>query len=62
MKGRVENYNPRFLTLLDECMGNGPSMMELDPHPGPPRSLAIPVPSNNNAQPSLGGTPTGSPR
>ena len=51
-RGRVEQYNPRYLNLLDSCL--------VDSYiPG--RSIPVPM-DTSERRPSLGGTPTNSPK
>ena len=66
LRGRVEQFHPRFLNILDDAMasGNVPNMtgdstLKVNNHLM--SSTSIPMPILTNKQPSLGGTPTGSP-
>ena len=62
MRGRVEQFHPRYLTVLDAAITSfqGPNMGEAHGTKFTPISMSIPIPISNK-QPSLGGTPTGSP-
>lgn len=73
LRGRVENYNPGFVSLLDR-MVNGPGIgMRGEPSRFPPKSpentpgsfpgstynsSPMEIPGGNQRMPSLGGTPT----
>jgi len=63
MRGRVEQFHPRYLTILDEALAScqGPNIGDGFPVSRlnqTSMSNSIPI---TNKQPSLGGTPTGSP-
>ena len=62
MRGRVEQFHPRYLTVLDAAITSfqGPHMKEANGAKLMPVSMSILIPISNK-QPSLGGTPTGSP-
>ena len=62
LRGRVEQYNPRYVSLLD---GNSipftTAAIPARPLVAPPSTLPIPM-DTKERRPSLGGTPTNSPR
>ena len=67
MRGRVEQFHSRYLSILDDAMASDirPNVPEpcfvpgMKPSPVP--SVSRPMPISSSKQPSLGGTPTGSP-
>ena len=62
LKGRVDQYNTNYTTLLDQILTDIPpssSMMSSMPRPGFAASPSMTIP---RPQQQLGGTPTGSPK
>jgi hypothetical protein len=57
LKGRVEQHNPRFIPLLEESLDPASSGAFMPFPLGTPMDM----PTSSPPQPSLGGTPTGSP-
>ncbi len=66
--GRVEQYNPRYVPMLESVQrspGGPPSPFGKLPSHSPSAMtspMSIPIPNARSGQPSLGGTPTGSPK
>ena len=67
MRGRVEQSHSRYITILDDALnpGHGGAFDGRYPVPSMITSIrpstAVSIPTTMNKQPSLGGTPTGSP-
>ena len=67
MRGRVEQSHSRYITILDDALNpsHGGAFDGRYPVPSVITSIrpstAVSIPTTMNKQPSLGGTPTGSP-
>ena len=67
MRGRVEQFHSRYLNILDDALNStqGPNMAGMFSTSVINKSIipnaSTPIPISSDKQPSLGGTPTGSP-
>ena len=60
-RGRVEQYHPKYLTILDSALEEQEGSF-IAAMPGTGHPATAPIPIEKPYAPALGGTPTGSPR
>jgi len=62
-RGRVEQYHPKYLTILDSALEEPEGLLFAAPvHGGAHGGGSAPIAIEKPYAPTLGGTPTGSPR